>query len=83
MSMVITETCINCGNCEPICPNQAISAGDIIYLVKQERCTECVGAFDKPQCVESCPIGDCITVDPAHTEPQEILLARYQELHPS
>jgi len=83
MSMVITETCINCGNCEPICPNQAISAGDIVYLVAQERCTECVGAFDKPQCVESCPIGDCITVDPAHTEPQEVLLARYQQLHPN
>jgi ferredoxin len=83
MSMVITETCINCGNCEPICPNQAISAGDIIYLVAQERCTECVGAFDKPQCVESCPIGDCITVDPAHTEPQEVLHARYQQLHPN
>jgi ferredoxin len=83
MSMVITETCINCGNCEPICPNQAISAGDIVYLVAQERCTECVGAFDKPQCVESCPIGDCITVDPAHTEPQEVLHARYQQLHPN
>lgn len=81
MSMVITETCINCGNCEPTCPNQAISAGDSIYLIAQERCTECVGAFDKPQCVESCPIGECITVDPARMETQEILLGRYQQLH--
>ena len=83
MSMAINETCISCGNCETTCPNQAISAGDNIYLIARERCAECVGAFDKPQCVESCPIGDCITVDPAQTESQEILLARYQELHPN
>jgi ferredoxin len=81
MAMVITETCINCGNCEPVCPNQAITAGENIYVIAHERCTECVGAFDKPQCVESCPIGDCITIDPAHTETPEVLLARYQELH--
>ena len=83
MSMVINETCINCGNCEPVCPNKAITAGDTIYLIAQDHCTECVGAFDKPQCVESCPIGDCITIDPAHTESQEILLARYHQLHPN
>jgi ferredoxin len=44
MSMVINEICINCGNCEPACLNQAISAGENIYLVAHERCTECVGA---------------------------------------
>jgi len=81
MAMVIVDTCINCGNCEPTCPNQAISAGENIYVVNHERCTECVGAFDKPQCVEACPISDCITVDPAFTEPQEVLMARYQALH--
>ena len=81
MAMVINETCINCANCEPVCPNQAISAGDNRYVVASERCTECVGAFDTPQCVESCPIGDCIVVDPDHTETQEQLLARYKELH--
>jgi ferredoxin len=81
MSMVITETCINCGNCEPDCPNQAISAGDNLYVIAHERCTECVGAFDKPQCVEVCPIGDCITVDQAHVESREELLTRYHELH--
>lgn len=82
MAMVITETCIVCGNCEPDCPNHAITAGDNIYVVASESCTECVGAFDKPQCVEVCPIEGCITVDPAHTEPQDVLLARYQRLHP-
>jgi ferredoxin len=83
MAMVIRDDCINCGNCEPACPNQAIAAGENIYLVAADRCTECVGAFDKPQCVEVCPIEGCIAVDPERTEPQEILLARYQALHPN
>ncbi len=83
MSMVINESCINCGNCESPCPNQAISAGENIYVIAQERCTECVGAFDKPQCVEACPIADCITIDAARAESQEVLLARYQQLHPN
>ena len=82
MAMVIHEDCINCGNCEPTCPNQAISAGDSVYVVAVERCTECVGAFDKPQCVEACPIADCIAVDPAHVESREVLQAKYQQLHP-
>jgi ferredoxin len=83
MAMVIREECINCGNCEPACPNQAISAGENIYLVASDHCTECVGAFDKPQCVDVCPIEGCIVVDPDHTESQETLLARYQQLHPN
>ncbi len=83
MSMVINENCINCANCEPACPNQAISAGENLYIVAHERCTECVGAFDKPQCVEACPIPDCIVIDPAHTEPREVLLQRYHALHPN
>ena len=81
MAMRIDENCINCGNCEPACPNQAITPGDSIYLISHEKCTECVGAFDKPQCVEACPIEGCISVDPSFTETQEILLARYQTLH--
>jgi len=81
MAMVITETCINCGNCEPTCPNQAIAARDNLYVIHHERCTECAGAFDSPQCVDACPVSDCILVDPAHTEPREVLMARYQTLH--
>ena len=64
MSMVIAEACINCGNCKPACPNQAISAGDNIYVIAHGRCTERVGAFDKPQCVDACPISDCISIRP-------------------
>lgn len=83
MSMLVTETCINCGNCEPDCPNKAISQGDNIYVIDWEHCTECVGALDTPSCVQLCPIGDCITVDPAHVESREVLLARYEQLHAS
>jgi ferredoxin len=79
MAMTITETCINCGSCEPECPNQAISAGDPIYVIAHGRCTECVGAHPAPRCVELCPIGECIGVDPA--EGKDVLQARYAELH--
>jgi len=34
-----------------------------------------------PQCVEACPIPDCIVVDPQHVEAPEALLARYTTLH--
>ncbi|MGB9005042.1 MAG: 4Fe-4S binding protein, partial [Candidatus Aminicenantales bacterium] len=45
MAYMITEECINCGACEPECPNQAISAGDALYIIDPNRCTECVGHF--------------------------------------
>ena len=80
MSMVINETCINCGNCEPVCPNKAISAGDNIYLIARERCTECVGAEDEPQCKLVCP-ADCIVVNPDFQESPEELMAKYESLH--
>lgn len=81
MAMKIDENCINCGNCEPVCPNEAIAAGDSIYVIASEKCTECVGAFDKPQCVEACPIEGCISIDPAFTETHDVLMARYRALH--
>ena len=81
MAMKIEDTCINCGNCEPECPNQAISAGDPTFVIAQERCTECVGAFDAPKCVELCPIEGCIIVDAALGESREVLQARYTQLH--
>jgi ferredoxin len=83
MAMVIREDCINCGSCEPSCPNTAISAGETIYLVDRERCTECVGAFDEPQCVGACPIEGCITPDAENPESRDALFARYQQLHPN
>ena len=53
-----------------------------IYVITHERCTECVGHFDEPQCASVCPIGDCCVPDPVRPESQETLLARAERLHP-
>ena len=76
---MITEECINCGACEPECPNQAISAGDEIYEINPDRCTECVGSFDESQCAEVCPV-DCCVPDPDHAETKEQLEEKYKTL---
>ncbi|MGI9213661.1 MAG: YfhL family 4Fe-4S dicluster ferredoxin [Methylococcaceae bacterium] len=80
MALLITDECINCDVCEPECPNQAISAGVSIYEINPDRCTECVGHFDKPQCVAVCPV-DVIINDPDRVESQPVLLARYRLLN--
>jgi ferredoxin len=77
MSLVITDECINCDVCEPECPNDAISQGEEIYVIDPKRCTECVGHFDQPQCVEVCPV-DCIPVGVVETREQ--LQLRYEAL---
>lgn len=79
MALKITDECINCDVCEPVCPNQAIYQGAEIYEIDPNRCTECVGHFDMPQCQEVCPV-DCIPLDPEHEESREELLAKYQQL---
>jgi len=81
MAMVIVEDCISCGACEPDCPNTAITAGDSLYIVNPELCTECVGAFDTPKCVELCPVEGAIVPDPAHPESRDDLVAKYDRLH--
>ena len=79
MALIITDECINCDVCEPECPNSAISQGDAIYVIDPSKCTECVGHYDTPQCVEVCPV-DCILPDPAHVESKEQLQAKYERL---
>lgn len=79
MSLIITDECINCDVCEPACPNQAIYQGAEIYEIDPERCTECVGHFDKPQCQQVCPV-ECIPLDPNRRESQEQLQAKYLRL---
>jgi ferredoxin len=81
MAMVIGSDCINCGACEPECPNEAITEGDTTYGIVAEKCTECVGAFDQPKCVEVCPVDGCVIHDPAHAETREQLEAKFQKLH--
>lgn len=101
MAIKITEECINCGACEPECPNTAIYAGgvpwvfnDVVYgeddpapsgaiefysndffYVVPDKCTECKGFHDEPQCVSVCPV-DCCIVDPLYIEDEAVLLAR-------
>ena len=79
MALMITDECINCDVCEPECPNDAISLGPEIYEIAPQRCTECVGHFETPQCVEVCPV-ECIFVDEEHPESREQLLAKYRTL---
>ena len=80
MAYKITEECINCGACEPECPNQAISAGDTIYVIDPDKCTECVGSHDSSQCAAVCPVDSCIP-DPEHPESKDALLAKYKKIH--
>jgi ferredoxin len=79
MSLLITDECINCDVCEPECPNGAISQGEEIYVIDANLCTECVGHYDTPQCVEVCPV-DCILPDPDNRESKEDLQAKYERL---
>jgi ferredoxin len=79
MALLITDDCINCDVCEPECPNDAISMGELIYEINPNKCTECVGHFDEPQCQQLCPVA-CIPLDPAWSETPEQLQAKYQRL---
>lgn len=79
MALIITNECINCDVCEPVCPNDAIFAGDDIYEIRPELCTECVGHFDTPQCALICPV-DCIPKDPNWVESEVQLLEKYRKI---
>ncbi|MFQ5447904.1 MAG: 4Fe-4S dicluster domain-containing protein [Saprospiraceae bacterium] len=114
MAIYITDECINCGACEPECPNNAIYEGgvewaiadgtsvegtyilhsgeetdafekhapisDDFYYISPDKCTECKGFHDEPQCAAVCPV-DCCLPDPNHEESDEVLLARKEKLH--
>ncbi|MDQ6961058.1 MAG: YfhL family 4Fe-4S dicluster ferredoxin [Mariprofundaceae bacterium] len=79
MSLLITDECINCAVCEPECPNEAIYEGEEIFEIDPSKCTECIGHFDQPQCVDVCPV-DCIPKDPDHEETEDDLLTKYKKL---
>ena len=96
MATTITSECINCGACEPECPNTAIYAGGVpwelngatnaaiaqdIYYIVPSKCTECVGFHDHEACAAVCPV-DCCIPDPNNLETEAVLLARARELHP-
>ena len=80
MATMITEECINCGACEPECPNEAITQQDDLYVIDPILCTECVGFHDYEACAAVCPV-DCCVTDPNNVEPESVLIERARELH--
>jgi ferredoxin len=97
MATMITSECINCGACEPECPNTAIYQGEVewlgvdggmhkaisdeIFYIVPEKCTECVGFHDHEACAAVCPV-DCCVPNPAIPETHDVLLMRARALHP-
>jgi ferredoxin len=94
MSLKINEECINCGACQPECPNEAIYVGgedyeyngksgsplsEDFYYIVPEKCTECVGFFDEPMCASVCPTDACVK---DAEESKEALLEKAKGLHP-
>jgi len=79
VSLIITDECINCDVCEPECPNEAIYQGEEIYEIDLDKCTECVGHYDEPQCVQVCPV-DCIPKDENNVESEQTLIVKYEKL---
>lgn len=80
MALIITDECINCDVCEPVCPNEAIFQGPLIYQIDPERCTECVGHHDQPQCQQVCPV-ECIPADPQRRETHAQLHQKFLRLN--
>jgi ferredoxin len=97
MATMITSDCINCGACEPECPNTAIYQGgvewqapdgsthaalsDQVFYIVPEKCTECVGFHDHEACAAVCPV-DCCIPNPDIPETHDVLLSRARTLHP-
>lgn len=114
MAIIITDECINCGACEPECPNNAIyesgvewaikdgtsvegtytladgsvisvdekfkPISDEVYFIVPDKCTECMGFHEEPQCAAVCPV-DCCVPDPDRVETEAVLLDRKSRLH--
>jgi ferredoxin len=49
MAYKISDACIACGACQPECPSDCISEGDI-YVIDADKCIDC-GA-----CANVCPV---------------------------
>lgn len=80
MATMITSECINCGACEPECPNNAISQGEEIFVIDPLLCTECVGFHDYEACAAVCPV-DCCVTDPNNIETEDALIGRARAIH--
>jgi ferredoxin len=82
MPLMITEGCILCDACIPVCPSSGIRKGESVYVIDQEACTECVGFFGSQQCAQVCPM-DCCIPNPRIVLSEEALFERAQANHAS
>lgn len=80
MALYITDECINCELCAVECPNEAISMGDDIFEIDSGKCTECIGHYEEPSCVQVCPV-ECILADPKKRETVDELAEKFTRLH--
>jgi len=81
VSTMITDECVNCGQCIRPCPNDGISRGEHKVVLDAALCTECVGFFATMQCAEACPIDGICTPDPNNVETEEALFERAKRIH--
>ncbi|WP_409190662.1 4Fe-4S binding protein [Bradyrhizobium sp. RDM4] len=68
---IIVSQCTGCSACETQCPNLAICERAGVFLIDPEKCTECAGYFDEPQCVAVCPVDNTCVLDAALPRQQE------------
>jgi len=80
MALMINDDCVVCGACLDECPNEAIKEDDPIYVIDPDLCTECVGYFNEPQCINVCPV-EAIVPDPDRVETHEELLEKSKRKH--
>lgn len=79
MAFKITSDCIACGACQAVCPNNAISEGQGIYIIDPNLCSECRPVHRVQQCAQVCPVGACVP-DPDIRETTEELEIKYDQL---
>lgn len=79
MAFIITGDCIACGACQAVCPNNAVSEGDNIYIINPDLCSECVPVHETQQCAAVCPVNACIA-DPDRKETFEELNNKYNRM---
>ncbi len=61
MSYSITNRCLQCDTCEPLCPTGAIKPKDDSYWIDPDLCDNCE-SHPVPQCVISCPVNAPVPV---------------------
>jgi ferredoxin len=53
---------------------------DEFFYIATDKCTECIGFHEEPQCAAVCPV-DCCVDDQDNKESKEQLVAKKEKLH--